>query len=97
MMFLLDLAFAAEILALGVGLAFLVWACQNQGAGKRLAKFSGCLITILALTGMLCTSYYGLSYWFKGYFTEPRPCKIAMKNYGHKYNQSMPKVDLMQN
>ena len=31
MMFLLDLAFATELIALGVGVAFLVWAYDNEG------------------------------------------------------------------
>lgn len=71
MMFLLDLAYGVEVLALGMGFAFLVWATQSQGEGQALAKTSGYIIAVLALLGILCTTYYGLSYWFRGHFTEP--------------------------
>lgn len=93
MIFLLHLAFAAEIIALGTGLAFLVWTRHNKGGGQPLAVFSGYLITTLALIGMLCTTYYGLSYWFKGYFTEPKPFKLAMgvQDQGTKYAHGGPR------
>lgn len=71
MMFLLDLAFANELLALGLGIAFLVWGYRSQGAGVGLAKTGGYVITILAILGLLCTSYYGTQYWFAGYFKSP--------------------------
>ena len=33
MMFLLDLAFATELIALGVSVGFLIWAYRHEGAG----------------------------------------------------------------
>lgn len=68
MMFLLDLAFAVELIAIGVGIGFLIWAYRNEGAAVALAKVFGYVIAILAFCALLCTSYYGLSYWAKGYF-----------------------------
>ncbi len=50
MMFLLDLAFAAELIALAFGVGFLVWACRNNGSGVGLAKFFGYLIRAIVLT-----------------------------------------------
>lgn len=42
MMFLLDLAFAVDVLALGLGGYFLVWAASHEGAGKSLANSHSC-------------------------------------------------------
>lgn len=71
MMFLLDLAFTIELIALGFGICILVWAYRNEGVGIVAAKLFGYLITIAALSVLLCTSYYGVSYWSKGYFSSP--------------------------
>lgn len=69
-MVLLDLVYAVEVLALGMGFAFLVWAAQMQGYAKALAKSSGYVIVILTLLGLICTIYSGLLYWSKGYLTD---------------------------
>jgi hypothetical protein len=81
MMFLLDLAFAIEFIAFGVGMAFLVWAYRNDGVGIALAKVAGYIITIAAVIGISCTSYYGMKYWSKGYFSSPIPTHVIMKKY----------------
>lgn len=69
-MVLLDLVYAVEIFALGMGFAFLVWAAQMQGHAKALSKSSGYVIIILTLLGLVCTVYSGLLYWSKGYLTD---------------------------
>lgn len=71
MMVLLDLVYAVEVLGLGMGFAFLVWAAQIQGYAKALAKSSGYVIIILTMLGLVCTVYSGFLYWSKGYFTDP--------------------------
>lgn len=87
MMFLLDLAFAVEILALGLGGYFLVWAQSSLGsgttggAGAGLAKKMGYIIITLAILVMLCTTFYGTMYWYKGYFSSPMAAhQMQMKN-----------------
>ncbi len=71
MMFLLDLAFTVELLAFGLGIAFLIWAYRCQGKGAALAKVAGYIITIAAVLALICTTSYGFCYWSKGYFTSP--------------------------
>lgn len=68
MIFIFYLAFAAELVALGVGFGFLVWAYRREGRGVGLAKVAGFIITItiaVMLLGTLCT---GLKYWKTGYY-----------------------------
>lgn len=90
MMFLLNLAAAVGLLALGMGVAFLVWASRNQGAGQFLAMSFGYIITVLAVIGMLCVSYYGISYWAMGYFAHPMSSKMSM-GQGAMHSQCMMK------
>ena len=78
MMFLLDLAFTMELIALGFGVVMLVWASRNNGAGVACAKIFGYIITIAAASVLLCTSYYGVSYWTKGYFASPMAPMMKM-------------------
>ncbi len=80
MMFLLDLAFANELIAMAVGVALLVWAFRNDGAGVKLARVFGYIITIAAVLGALCTSYFGSMYMFKGYFNKPMMMNMQMMN-----------------
>ena len=85
-MFALDLAFAVELIALGLGITFLIWASRNEGKGVTLARFTGFFITLMALFGLLCTSYYGINYWVKGYFKSPSAHMLIMqqKMMSHK-------------
>lgn len=98
-MFALDLSFAVELIALGLGVAFLIWASRNEGNGIGLARFTGFLITLLALFGLLCTSYYGINYWVKGYFKTPSSHMLIMKHNKvstdeeHKQHQSSKYLD----
>lgn len=70
-MFLMDLAFAAELIALALGVGLLVWAYRSEGAGVALARVFGYIITIAAILTALCTSFYGISYWMAGYYQSP--------------------------
>lgn len=89
MMFLLDLAFAIELIALGVGVGFLIWAYRNDGAGVGAAKVFGYIITIAAAFVLLCTSYYGAVYWVKGYFKSPMTPMLMMKQQMMQNNPMM--------
>ena len=70
-MFQADLAFTAELIAIGVGAAFIIWAYRSEGAGLVLAKIVGYVILILAILTLLCTTYYATNYWAGGYFKTP--------------------------
>ncbi len=80
MMFLLDLAFAVELIALGIGVALLVFAYRNEGAGVSFARTFGYIITIAAILSASCTTYYGICYWKQGYFKSP--VASTMKDQG---------------
>ena len=78
MKFLLDLAFAVELLAVGLGVAFLIWGYRNQGVGIALAKVTGYFITILAVIALLCSCAFGFKYWNDGHFNSPYPAWKTM-------------------
>jgi hypothetical protein len=80
MVFLLDLAFAAELIALSLGVAHVVWSYRNSGAGVGIARLFGYIIVISAIGGMTCTSYYGVSYWLQGYFKSPTEPTLMVHN-----------------
>lgn len=82
MMFLLDFAFATVLIALGIGIAFLIWAYRNDGVGITLGKVFGYIITIAAVISLLCTSYYGITYWVEGYFKSPLAPLTMQKHQG---------------
>lgn len=71
MMFLLDAAFAIELLALTFGMGLFIWALRNKGEGVGLGKFMGFIVVILSVIALLCTTYYGLLYWAQGKFDDP--------------------------
>lgn len=68
MIFLLTLAFSAALIALGVGVAFIVWGYRNEGVAVTLACVFGYIITILAGVVLLSLSYFGVSYASQDYF-----------------------------
>ncbi len=84
-MFLFDLAFAVELIALGVGVILLVFAYRNEGAGVSLARLFGYIITIAAILSALCTTYYGICYWKQGYFKSPVSDTMKNKNENTVY------------
>ncbi len=69
MMFLAELAFAVELLALTAGVSLFIWSLRNSGAGQSLAKFVGLIVSVSAVLGLICTSFYSLLYWFQGSFS----------------------------
>ena len=69
MIFLADIAFAIELLALATGVVLFVWALRNKGTGQLFAKFFGMSVIISAILGIICTSYYTFSYWAQGAFS----------------------------
>jgi hypothetical protein len=68
-MFGFHIAFAFEIMA-AVAAAFLVVIAANQtGAIKTFATWVGSLGVLFSVTGMICTTYYGVSYWREGVYS----------------------------
>ena len=96
MMFLLDLAFAMELIALGLGISMLIWAYRNEGAGVALGKVFGYVISILAVLALLCTSYYGTQYWKEGYFKSPIAPMLMMKQQMMQHKGMMRQQRRMQ-
>ena len=74
MMFLLDLAFAVELIVVSIGAIFLIWAYRNEGKCIFFAKSIGFILIFFALAAILCTSYYGFKYWAEGYFNSLTIC-----------------------
>lgn len=58
-MFTLMTAYAVELLALGMGVAFIVWAKRNEGPGRCLASWTGYLIALLSILTIMGT--FGLA------------------------------------
>lgn len=71
MMFTFHAAFFLGLLALSAGLSFYIWTLRKPGAGTALAKVFGLIIIIASVSGILCLSYYAISYWHQGYFKTP--------------------------
>ena len=78
MMFLLDAAFAIELIALAFGTGLLIWSMRNQGEGVVLGRFIGYLVFILSVFVLLCTSFYGFIYWAQGKFDSPMNTSMPM-------------------
>jgi predicted membrane protein len=62
MLFLSNLAFGLGIIALALGMAFLIWSYRTQALGVILARITGVVITLLSLLFILHTYYYGIRY-----------------------------------
>jgi len=77
-MFIVDMAFAIELMAIATGVGLTVWSLRHEGAGIQLAKVSGYAISVLALFALLCTTYYGIMYWNKGYYKASHDIRIQM-------------------
>lgn len=71
MVFLVDIAFAMEIIALAFGAAIIVFVKKNNKLNLGLSKFVGYAVMILAVLSMACTTFYGTKYWFEGYYKKP--------------------------
>lgn len=96
-MFQADLAFSVELLAIGLGVGFIIWGIRYEGAGANLAKVTGYFIAILAFLSLLCTSYYTIRYWESGYYSPSHQsqcccnmsskCRMMSKNSGIPHNK----------
>lgn len=78
MMFIIDIAFSLELIALIFGAALLIYAMKHTDLGTALPKFIAYLVMILAVLSMLCTGYYTVKYWIGGYFEQPAPISRMM-------------------
>lgn len=63
MIFMLHGILALQLLALTGGVTLLIWSLRSEGAGMRLAKFFGFLITVLASISVLCSLYFTFVFW----------------------------------
>tara|TARA_R110000868_G_scaffold340212_1_gene600881 strand:+ start:11426 stop:11695 length:270 start_codon:yes stop_codon:yes gene_type:complete len=70
-MFQADLAFAVELIAISIGVAFIIWSYRNEGAGILAAKYLGYFVLILGAISIICTTYYSIKYLSLGYFDKP--------------------------
>lgn len=61
-MFLLNLTLAIELIALGFGVAFLIWAYRTKGVGSALGKVIGFIISIGIVLLLVCTSFHAVKY-----------------------------------
>lgn len=55
MMMFSEIAIAVELIAIASGVSLLIWSMRNEGAGVKLAKFFGYLISIFAILAILFT------------------------------------------
>lgn len=78
-MFLFHAAFSLGLISLTAGTALYAWASCTEGAGTGLAKLIGIFVIIFSITSTLCTAYYGVIYWQKGYFQNPMNMMHDMK------------------
>jgi len=72
MVFLADMAFATEIIALVAGTALLAYSCKEGIGCKGFVKAIAYITIVLSILTLLCTSYYSLRYWEDGYFKHPQ-------------------------
>lgn len=79
MIFIFLFAFTAALMALGVGIIFIIWSIRREGAGIKPARFFGYFISILAALALLFTAIYGICYWSQGYFKSPIAPMMMMK------------------
>jgi Na+/proline symporter len=54
------------LIALIVGLFLFIWTLRNKKTSTTAAKVIGIIIIIIALLGLLCVGYYGMTYWHQG-------------------------------
>lgn len=92
MMFIIDIAFSLELIALIFGAALLIYAVKHTELGMALPKFIAYLVMILAILSMLCTGYYTVKYLIGGYFEQPIPMGRMMMKSG-----SVQKCNMMGN
>ena len=79
--FLGDLAFMFEIFVLGIGLVVLYFAKKE---GSKLLKASGWIMSVAAVFGLICTSYFYFKYYFAGEFNSAHPQHYMMNQSSMK-------------
>lgn len=89
MIFIFMFSFTAALIALGLGIIFLVWSFRKEGPGIKLAGFFGYFISILAALALLFTAIYGICYWSQGYFKSPIAPMMMMKKEMRDYRKGM--------
>ncbi len=91
-MFLSHISFALELIAIAMGVSFLIWSLRTEGAGTSFAKAMGVIIIVLAVFDLLCTVYSTILY---SHFANPRS---FMMPYGQSYymmNNDMGMMPMM--
>lgn len=84
--FLGDIAFMIEVLVLGLGLVVLHFSVKE---GSNLLKWSGRIMVICGLLGMICTSYYYMKYFWAGEFHHARHSAMMYRNGSSHMMQDM--------
>ncbi len=86
MMFLVDIAFVLEVAVFGFGL-YLFHLAKKEDS-KYLKNTGWFIIILVGLIG-LCTTYYGVTYWNKGYFQHPNRRSMMMNEMGQGMGPGM--------
>jgi hypothetical protein len=73
MMFMYHCAEALSLIAIAFGVILVVWALRNEGKGVCLARAAGWVIIVLAVLGLLCSSYCVMKFWNHAYSPAPMP------------------------
>ncbi|MBX7147083.1 MAG: hypothetical protein K1X44_07230 [Alphaproteobacteria bacterium] len=77
------IAFIFEVLALAIGLAAIHYGKELHA---RLIKTAGILLVVFATSGILCTGYYAIKYFFMGHYKHAYDFNIPMKdNMAHDH------------
>ena|SRR3990167_7250404 len=98
--FMANIAFSLELLALTAGITLLIWSFRNEGKGVMLASVFGYIVIILAISALLCTSYFAVKSWKKGSCCHPQDMSMQMEPMNQKMgmpNMMMPKQSEKQN
>lgn len=76
-MFLGDLAFAVELIAIALGFMLFYFAKKE---GAKLLKVSGYILVIGGILTASCTGYFLTKYYLDGHFDKPYPQHSMMKH-----------------
>jgi hypothetical protein len=76
LMFTFHIAQALSLMALGLGVWFIVSAARNDGKCSGALKFFGYIIAIIAIMNIACNSYTSYHYWKEGLYNMPMMTKM---------------------
>lgn len=85
MVFLVDAAFAIELIALVLGGALLYFVKAHK-THHAFCKFIAYFVIIVAFITMACTAFYGTKYWMQGYYKKPFMGKHRMFKKHKKFD-----------